>query len=385
MKFLLLSLSLACCATSAASAADIVPASAADRAAMLARGRVWVRTDIPSKDIMRGPNDVRTFPFASTVRCTFDEPDPRDPPGGATPKFYCTDSTDDSLKIKYGTDNGEVPSEIAASRLMWALGFPSDRYFPVRVECHNCPREPWTYIERVIHGQVRDPDEINVHERWNFERGDFVFNPALVEKKFPGEEIEQFNDQGWRFRELLDFRQVPLQEQIHREGLVLLLSMLQHADSKAAQQRMVCTKDEIVTRSDGTKTCRSPLLFVHDLGWAFGAGASFTRDPFSSSMELNDWRVTPVWKDVTTCRAGVNDSLNGSFVTINVREASRAFLASLLSQLSRRQIEDIFRVARVELRWPVPATLAAGQRRILAFADLFEAKRKEIVEARCPR
>ena len=44
--------------------------------------------------------------------------------------------------MKYGRYNGEVYAEVAATRLLWALGFPADRNYPVRVVCAGCSEDP---------------------------------------------------------------------------------------------------------------------------------------------------------------------------------------------------------------------------------------------------
>ena len=49
---------------------------------------------------------------------------------------------EEPVKVKFGSRDNEVFAEIASSRLMWALGFYTDAWFPVRVECHNCPADP---------------------------------------------------------------------------------------------------------------------------------------------------------------------------------------------------------------------------------------------------
>ena len=59
-----------------------------------------------------------------------------------TPKFDCAISADDKIRVKYGEQNGEVYSEVAASRLLWALGFGADRVYPVKVVCNGCPGGP---------------------------------------------------------------------------------------------------------------------------------------------------------------------------------------------------------------------------------------------------
>src|SRR5262249_57662925 len=58
---------------------------------------------------------------------------------GATPKFGCLVSDDDRVKVRYGRDNNEIFAGVAATRLLWALGFGADVLYPVHVICRGCP------------------------------------------------------------------------------------------------------------------------------------------------------------------------------------------------------------------------------------------------------
>src|SRR5947208_379534 len=93
--------------------------SSAHREAVIARAQVWESTDIPSKDLKAGPEGKKAFAFKETVNCTYVK---KQLPG-KTPKFACRIGPDDEVKVKYGGNNGEVYAEVAATRLLWALGF----------------------------------------------------------------------------------------------------------------------------------------------------------------------------------------------------------------------------------------------------------------------
>ena len=84
----------------------------------------------------------------------------------------------DVVKVKYGENNGEVFAEVAASRLFWALGFPVDRIYPVKVLCRNCPPDPFKESKAEWHlgksAQVSDRH----------------YDPAIIERDLPGEKIE---------------------------------------------------------------------------------------------------------------------------------------------------------------------------------------------------
>ena len=63
----------------------------------------------------------------------------------------------------------------------------------------------------------------------------------------------------------------------------------------------------------------------------------------------------PVWKDRARCVAELKGSFTGSFSNPKIREAGRAFLASLLVQLSDAQLRDLFVNARVKRRSSNPS------------------------------
>jgi hypothetical protein len=67
---------------------------------------------------------------------------PDKPLTGMTPKFKCDLGKGDEVKVKCGEKNGEVYAEVAASRLLWALGFQADVM---------CPRtSPAAIVERSV-------------------------------------------------------------------------------------------------------------------------------------------------------------------------------------------------------------------------------------------
>ena len=99
------------------------------------RARVWEPVPVERMDVRAGPDDPRGFPFLATVSCQYEDKALR----GHSLKFACALPGGDSLKVKVGGSNGEVFAEVAASRLLWALGFGADHMYPVRVVCRGCP------------------------------------------------------------------------------------------------------------------------------------------------------------------------------------------------------------------------------------------------------
>ena len=351
------------------------------REPIIARAQVWTRTNPAVMDIKAGPPGEGAFPFRATIRCDYDAKDL----SGHSPKFACRVG-DDEFKIKYGGTNGEVYGEVLATRLLWALGFGADGMYPVNVICRGCPEE--------LGGIERSGDESR-------------FDPAIVERKMPGRELEIAGKPGWSWADLGRITPAPGgAPRAHRDALQLLAVFLQHSDSKAEQQRILCRdgsptdgkagkdKGEKAEKAekaekgekgakDATVDCDRPFLMISDLGLTFGRHSA-TNANSTSSVNLAAWRETPVWKEGTQCTGNLPKSLTGTLDNPTISEEGRRFLADLLLALSDRQLRDLFEAARVELRMRKPGDAASGFATVDEWVDAFKAKRAEIVERRCP-
>jgi hypothetical protein len=332
------------------------------RLAYLKRAQVWTATPTSTLDLAVGPSIKGALPSGAAITC--DYTDPPHELGGITPKFYCR-RADDVLKVRYGPGNGEVYAGVAASRLFWALGFGADPQYPVRITCRNCPIDPWLW---------KTPQRVPEQR----------FDAATVERRFPGVTIESHEEQGWKWTELDDVDPAaggaPL---AHRDALKLLAVFVQHGDNGSDQQRMVCLP-EGVRRGPQGETCSRPFLVVHDLGSTFGGAGLFTRN-HSAKMQLAEWSEKPIFKDRDKCVADLRDSVHGDLHDPHIREAGRRFLAERLALLSRRQIRDLFTVARVEEHKEMMQE-NGRERPVTAddWVEVFLRKRAEIADGRCP-
>ena len=360
----LVAIALAAGATSGRSAPSPSPAAAHDlsnvtpeeRAAYLRRGIVWQPTSVTSKDLLAGPSGEDAFKFDETVGC--DYVTPSTPLTGSTPKFDCALKPNDIVKVKYGRKNGEVYAEVAATRLFWALGFGADRMYPVQVMCRNCPIEPWYWST-----EKRVPET--------------TFEIASIERRLSGKRIESKEDEGWKWPELdtVD-EKAGGAPRAHRDALKLLMVLIQNSDTKPANQRILCPADAVKKDAAGNETCGRPLLYVQDLGYAFGEATLLD----TSKNDLQDWESQPIWKDPAPCVGNLRKSLPGTLKDPPISEAGRKFLADLLVQLSDKQITDMFAAARVD-------RFHRHAERNLPISDwvrVFKKKRDEIVNARCP-
>ena len=357
LSAVVVSISLSACGaitSSLASAANVVdtPSKTSTRTEARARAQVWQRTNMRAMDIRTGPKDPGGFAFLETVTCDYS---PKELAGGS-PKFACMRGGDE-LKVKFGGNNAEVYGEVAATRLLWALGFGADRMYPVRVVCRRCPS--------VLGGIARENNET-------------LFDPATIERKMPGRELEP--DSSWAWTELDRLNGDPQAAPLaHRDALKLLAVFLQHTDTKPEQQRIMCLDG---AAGEGARdVCARPFMMVSDLGLTFGRANLFNTN--SKGMHLVEWSATPLWKEGPGCVGNLPKSATGTLKDPVISEAGRAFLADLLTQLSDNQIRALFEVSRVTLRLRDPGKAKSGFATIEEWTDAFKRKRAEIVDRRC--
>jgi hypothetical protein len=320
------------------------------RLASLRRSQVWMPGDIASKNIRLGPQDVPAFEPEAEVTCEYVEEKLT-----GTPKFNCAITPDDEVRVKFGPYNGEVYAEVAATRLLWALGFGADRVYPVTLLCKGCPEFPNENYKRT-----------NVTRR---------YGSAVIERKMPGDEITYDRGEGWAWVEINFVDQTgggaPL---AHRDALKLLAAMIQHTDNKPQQQRLVCLDKVRGLEAQPAGNCKHPFMMINDLGKTFGRATMGNGDQ-ESAVNLKAWSKTRMWKDDKKCIAQLSKSFTGSLEHPKISEAGRKFLSQLLSQLTDQQLRDLFEVARFTARDPKVS--------IDDWVSTFKQKRDEIANARC--
>ena len=320
----------------------------------LARAQVWQPTTVESMDLRQGPHDPGAFTPMATVNCRHVEK----ASSGATPKFTCTVG-DDELKVKYGRENGEIYAEVAASRLLWALGFGADRVYPVRVVCTGCPDsiKPDAYLPG----------------------GRAVFEYATIDREVEGFPVPGFEETGWAWPDL--DRVNPAAggaPKEHRDALTLLAVLLQHTDSKREQQRFICLDPPAGGQVD-RRTCTRPFLMIADLGKTFGKANTLNRDA-PGSVNLKNWRDERVWRDGRECVGNMPKSLTGTLENPVISEAGRRFLAGLLTRLSENQIRDMFQAARFPDRVGHDGEEPGS---VQDWVDAFKGKIAEVVNRDC--
>jgi hypothetical protein len=360
MVLRVIALTVVFCCTALVQAADKDPyksLSPGQRQEAIRHAQVWFPTDIPSLNIKAGPKDANGFAPGATVTCEFVAKEQ----SGATPKFTCAVGPDDEVKVKYGERNGEVYGEVAATRLLWALGFGADRMYPVKVLCRGCSADPF-----------KDDGEKKPAANGPVEH---VFDAAAIERPMPGDVMETKNDQGWDWVELSFVDQTAGGAPIaHRDALKLLAAFMQHTDSKPQQQRLVCLDKAKGLKPDPQGTCAHSLLMLNDVGRTFGRANMFNKD-LPGSVDLKSWAAESIWKGDKGCTANISKSMTGTLEHPVISEGGRKFLDALLSKLSDQQIRDLFEVAQFTRR--------DQSTTVDDWVNTFKQKRAEIANRTC--
>jgi hypothetical protein len=323
------------------------------RLVAIRRAQVWKATPVPAMDLKAGPQGPGAFAPNETVTCDYFEKKM----GGRSPKFTCKLAKDDELKVKYGKENGEVYGEVAATRLLWALGFGADREYPVRVVCRGCPADPAANSKP--------------------KQGEVTFDPAAIEREAEGKVLETKPDSGWAWTELdLVQESAGGAPQAHRDAFKLLAVMIQHTDNKPEQQRLMCAPGE--KAGENGEPCLHSFMMISDLGLTFGHATVYNRNSVSS-VNFEQWSRAKIWSDPKACIGGISRSQTGTLDHPRISEAGRKFLADLLVQLTDAQLRDLFNVARFPER-----TGGGRPATVDEWVGAFKQKRDQIVNQTCP-
>ena len=302
--------------------------------AALRRAKVWL-TPATSIEIARlGEN-----PAVPTVSPRRDRQLPVQAGGvaGSTPKFDCELANGEKVKVKNGSDNAEVYTEVLATRLFAALSVPADRMYVVdRVRCYGCPVDPFTGLQCVNEG-VAIAECFPGLDYTKYEE----FESAVIERPLEGRRIEARRERGWAWDELDKIEAAAGgATRAEVDALRLLAMFLNHWDNKAKNQRLLCLGEKDPPgRVLDPGTCLRPIAMIQDLGATFGP----------DKLDGSRWSASPIWSDAGTCTVSMRALPYGgsSFPDTRISEAGRRFLAERLGRLSPWQIRELFEGARV--------------------------------------
>jgi hypothetical protein len=367
--------------------------TAKDRLNAMHSAALFVPGKVGEADIAAGPPQQKhLFQIHDGDKLICDFKTPGNKMGGKTPKFGCQITSvesadgktqtltpdiqeDDPIKVKFGATDNEVFAEIVATRLMWAMGYYADAWYPVQVECHGCPENP-------ISGSGAATTR--------------TYAVANIVRKLPGKKMTEVgkDEQGWSWKELDTANGRPVYE---RDGLKLLAAFIQHSDNKPPQQRLSCHKVDVDGKTQPpTTTCDRSTMLVQDVGATFGGGGWFTSNS-SAKMNIETWSGKKLWRSSGTdaaphaCQANLRKSLaaKDGLSDPHISEDGRRFDAGLMCQLSDQQIEAFFRAARVAAMPKYhnqdgsfkPGIDEASV--VHQWVEAFKKKREDIASARC--
>lgn len=321
------------------------------RADTIARARVFLPgtpdTDMPSAI---GPD----------LECRYEPKDTT----GTTPKFDCRLADGSVVKVKYGI-NPEIPGEVAATRLLSAMGLAADQMSIVRrLRCYGCPRSPyrsrqvaeWFFVAGLL-------------DRF-LDYGEYVdFANAAVERKFAARAFEVDAHEGWGFYELAavdSSRGGASRAEI--DALRLIAVFLAHWDNKAPNQRLICLGDR---GADSAEPCEKPLLMLQDLGATFGP----------KKVDYLGWKHAPIWRDAQGCTATMSalPYRGATFADVEISEAGRQLAAAKLGALDAAALTNLF----LSSNFPDAETGRVGTANVQPWVGVYQEKLAAITNRSC--
>src|SRR6476660_4906535 len=333
------------------------------RAAYLARATIWRDPGpLPPDTMLAGPPGIFPFTFAAAtsdegIGCRFARPGQE--LGGASMKFLCTTSDQQDLRVKYWdpeqeAGNREVFANVAASRLMWALGFGTLHALPLNLHCDGCPENP---MKGGGTRRLRDYLAALVD--------DIAARPVILSKRD--------RDQGWSWRQFDEaIRALPpgpdrTRQRTHFDALMLLAVFIQHGDRKPEQQSLFCespldlaagqtepwdkrSSALLLREAPNVAACAKPVAMIQDFGATFG-GAGRTSSEGGAKMNLEQWKSKRVFKDQKSevCHGRITISLaagGGGLGDPLISEDGRRFFLEQIERLSPEHVRAIFTAAR---------------------------------------
>jgi hypothetical protein len=326
--------------------------SSAERDKLLSRARVRRPAPAAPVDFSVNPPDPSGLLSQPVVNCQY----LRREEDGTSAKFHCVLADGEIVKVKYG-GTAEIHAEVAATRLLAALGFGAERMYLVqRIRCYGCGRTPFytgwlldrVRLREIVTGAV--PDDRYTEFEW-----------AAVERRLPGAEIESDDMKGWAWDELARLEATGAATRAELDAFRLIAVFLAHWDNKAENQRLVCLDAKSTRPAD----CTQPLAFIQDLGSTFGP----------RKVDLAGWKNTPIWADAGRCRVSMREMpFQGStFVDAEISEEGRLLLSRELKKLDTDQIRALFAAARFDNYTGetagVDAWVAAFEEKVRQIAD----------------
>src|SRR3954451_6213830 len=241
------------------------------------------------------------------------------------------------LKPPYPDHNprfNEVFTTLAASRIMWILGFPADHVYPAAaVSCIGCTDDPFGNKLTDNKASLKDAPA--------------VFKIVSAERELPWDEIDPQDDATWSWTDTAKFYsggEWSHTQKVEFDAYRLALGLIHYYNALPQQNRLDCA--EWVQSGEGNpKVCSKPMIYVHDLGSTFGKKRSgfdlFGTNPRGS---FDAWKPQTVFVNPGNCE--LRATLLGDK---QVLKEAQDLMVKRLARLDRDTVKSIFRVARFNM------------------------------------
>jgi hypothetical protein len=263
-----------------------VPAQKKDDKEMMRSGRpvMWEQVSIADRDLFLGPGGEEMKPDLSKVEFVEEQK------GGYSTKYKIKDAAGRIWVAKVGN---EAQSETAAVRLLWALGYKTEiNYLVPEITI------PGKGTFQNVRLEAR-PDDVKRLDQW------------------------QWNDNPFKGTHEL-------------QGLKIMMAFLNNWDMKNANNVILKKGDEL-------------QYVISDLGVSFGKTGNNGMTIFwrigRSRNEPDEYAESEFIKDLKNGKIKFEFNGKGMELLKNITVEDGRWLASLLTQLSDKQIEDAFRAA----------------------------------------
>jgi hypothetical protein len=248
----------------------------------------------------------------------------------------------DHFKVKYlkppypdhNTRYNEVFTEVAASRILWVLGFPADHVYPLgSAACIGCTADPFGSNLKDNIASLKD--------------GPTIFKVVSAERETPWERINPEGDETWSWSDAAKFYadgEWTHQQRVEYDAYRLALGLFHYHNAIAQQNRLACAQ-WAPEMTGQPRVCQRPMIFVQDLGSTFGK-AKGAMDLFGTNPRgsFSDWESQTVFTNPQSCE--LRATLDGDK---HVLKEAQELMIQRLGRLDPQTVRTIFSAARFQM------------------------------------
>ena len=242
----------------------------------------------------------------------------------------------DQVKVKYlippypnhDRRYNEVFTEVAATRFLWALGFPADHMYSARAaNCIGCTADPFKDNLTDNKASIHDPA--------------VSFKVVAIERLLPWDAIDPENDETWSWADAVGFYGSgwTREQKVGFDAYRLALGLLTYHNPLDSQNRLACA--EWQAGAENPRVCVRPVILVQDVGSTFGKPGSLGTN---SRGDFAGWQGQKVFASEDRCE--LQYPLKGDRTVL---KEAQDLLLRRLELLDRDRVKAIFAAARFQM------------------------------------